>query len=320
MARKALTPAQLALAQAVRPALDQLAGPVLVGVSGGADSLALAATVAHLDAGRATAVVVDHQLQPDSAEHSRAVVDLVRGLGLEARIEAVEVARDGQGLEAAARAARLGALCREGLPVLLGHTLDDQAETVLLALARGSGAASLRGMMPVTPFRGARLVRPLLGLHRDEVRQACHDWGLEPWDDPMNADPSFLRVRVRHELLPLAADVLGAGVSDALARTAHLARQDNDLLERLGEDAVRDLARGDALDAVGLVHLHPALRGRVLRRWMVARGVRHPSMAHVQAVTALVEDWRGQRGVDLPGGVTVRRQQGSLVAGPRTAG
>ncbi|GAB2489166.1 tRNA lysidine(34) synthetase TilS [Luteococcus sediminum] len=320
MARKALTPAQLAMVQTVRPALERLHGPVLVGVSGGADSLALAAAVAHLDAGRATAVVVDHQLQAGSAEHSQAVVELMCGLGLDARVELVEVRRDGQGLEAAARAARLEALCREGLPVLLGHTLDDQAETVLLALARGSGAASLRGMMPVTPFHGAQLVRPLLELHRAQVRQACRDWGLEPWDDPMNADPSFLRVRVRQELLPVAADVLGGGVADALARTAELARQDNDLLERLGADAVRDLARGDALDAVGLLHLHPALRGRVLRRWMVGRGVRHPSMVHVQAVTALVEDWRGQQGVDLPGGVTVRRQQGSLVAGPRTAG
>ncbi|MEL4358251.1 MULTISPECIES: tRNA lysidine(34) synthetase TilS [unclassified Luteococcus] len=321
MARRALGPAQLSLVQAVRPVLEQLGGRLVVGCSGGADSLALTATLAHLAPQAATAIVVDHGLQAGSAERAASVAEEVRRMGIEARVTRVLVREQGQGLEAAAREARLAALLADGQPVWLAHTLDDQAETVLLGLARGSGCASLQGMAPMRRHDGGPLVvRPLLGVRREQTRAACAEWGLEPWDDPMNADPRFRRVRVRCDLLPTLADVLGPGVTEALGRTADLARQDNDLLERLAADSARDLVRGDELDAVGLLHLHPALRGRVLRAWLLDRGVPAPTMQHVQAVAALVEQWRGQRGVDLPGGIRARRSGGVLVAGPKAVG
>lgn len=316
MARRALSPSQLAVVQAVRPCFDGPERGLVIGCSGGADSLALVAACANVDASRVLAVVVEHGLQADSLRIADAAVEAVRGLGVAAEVRSVHVdTTSGEGVEAAARRERLVALVGDGKrPVLLGHTLDDQAETVLLGLARGSGAASLQAMAPSTPHLSGRLVRPLLGLRRSQVRQACLDWGLMPWDDPMNLDPAYLRVRVRHELLPVLDDVLGPGVVEALGRTATLARHDNDLLERLAADAQRDLVRGDSLDAVGLLHLYPALRGRVLRRWMIERGAQAPTMAHVQGVAALVENWHGQVGVDLPGGVRVHRIQGALVA------
>ncbi|MEL4503686.1 tRNA lysidine(34) synthetase TilS [Luteococcus sp. H138] len=301
--------------------LTQLGGSLVVGCSGGADSLALTAALSQLAPQATTAVVVDHALQPGSDAVASSVAETVRGLGVAARVTRVTVAEAGQGLEAAARQARLAALFTDGKPVWLAHTLDDQAETVLLGLARGSGCASLQGMAPIRRHDGGPLlVRPLLGIRREQTRAACAEWGLTPWDDPMNDDPRFRRVRVRRELLPLLDDVLGPGVVDGLGRTAGLAREDNDLLDRLAADAVRDLVRGDELDAVGLLHLYPALRGRVLRSWLTARGVPSPSMRHVRAVAALVEDWHGQRGIDLPGGLTVRRVGGALVTLPTSAG
>lgn len=321
MAKRALGPAQLAVVQAVRPLVTQLGGRLVVGCSGGADSLALTAALAHLVPDQVTALIVDHGLQPGSDELAAAVAQTVRGLGVAARVQRVQVADGGGGLEAEAREARLAALFADGNPVWLGHTLDDQAETVLLGLARGSGCASLQAMAAVRRHDGGPLlVRPLLGIRRAQTRAACQEWGLTPWDDPMNLDPRFLRVRVRRELMPVLDDVLGPGVVEALGRTADLAREDHHLLERLAADSIRDLVRGEELDAVGLLHLHPALRGRVLRSWLLTRGVPSPSMRHVASVAALVEDWHGQRGVDLPGGLTVRRRGGSLVTVPADAG
>lgn len=326
MARRALQPEQLALVQAVRPCLDLpevvASGVVRVACSGGGDSMALlAATVeatwqglrrddpTQQPAVRVEAVVVDHGLQPGSDEVARQVCQRVLELGAEPLLRTVEVVDDGSGLEASARAARLATLTGLGGVVLLGHTLDDQAETVLLGLVRGSGAASLQGMA----WRRDQLLRPLLNLDRATVRRAAQQWGLQVWEDPMNTDPRYTRVRVRQALTDLESD-LGPGLTRALGRTATLARQDNDLLERLAEDSLRDLDQPMGLDAVGLLHLHPALRSRVLRRWMVQRGVDQPGLVHVEAVLQLVEAWRGQQGVDCPGGIRIRRSGGLLVA------
>jgi tRNA(Ile)-lysidine synthase len=221
--RRAVRDALAALPEAARRA------PLVVGCSGGADSLALtlaAAAVRGPDDVRA--VVVDHRLQEGSAERAAATVALLAERGIAARVHAVDVAGPG-GIEAAARRARQTALCaarpHADSPILLGHTLDDQAETVLLGLGRGSGARSLAGMRRWDP----PWLRPLLTVRRTTTRAACA--GLEVWDDPHNADPRFTRVRLRHEVLPLLEDVLSGGVAEALARTAEQLRDDVDALD-----------------------------------------------------------------------------------------
>ncbi|TDP39333.1 tRNA lysidine(34) synthetase TilS [Nocardia ignorata] len=208
-------------------------GPVVVALSGGADSLALVAA-AVVETGPVTAVVVDHRLQDGSAEVARRAADQALALGCaRARIVAVEVGRAG-GMEAAARTARYAALesVRDGRPVLLGHTLDDQAETVLLGLARGSGGRSIQGMAAWNEPWG----RPLLGVRRAQTEQVCADLGIEAWRDPHNDDPAYTRVRVRNEVLPLLEDVLGRGAAQALARTADQLRADGAVLDDLARE------------------------------------------------------------------------------------
>lgn len=294
-------PALAAVRVAVRRALADLpaGAPVLAGVSGGADSLALAAGLAWCRPGSG-AVVVDHGLQPGSAEVAARAAEQCAGLGLQARVAAVQVAGRG---EAAARDARLGALAATGATVLLGHTRDDQAETVLLGLARGSGARALAGMAAVRgPFR-----RPLLGLPRVEVRQACADAGLQPWEDPANADPSYARVRVRADALPALEAALGPGVAAALARSAAALREDADALDALAREAETD-------EVAALAQLPAAVRARVLKRLAERACGAAVTGAHVAALRALVEDWRGQGPVALPGGVRVERRGARLVS------
>ena len=221
MARKALGPASLQVAQALRDALTGVP-EATVGCSGGPDSLALALGAAW--AGQRTgtsvrAVIVDHQLQDGSHEVAQQARAQLAGHDVPAVIVTVHVdPGDPNGPEAAARAARRAALLQHagGGPVLLGHTLDDQAETVLLGLARGSGARSLSGMRP----RSGRFWHPLLGVRRATTVQACREWQVAPWHDPQNADPSFLRSRVRTELMGQLAHVLGEGAIVNLARSA----------------------------------------------------------------------------------------------------
>jgi tRNA(Ile)-lysidine synthase len=216
-----MDPAVAAIRLAVRDGLSDLepGALVLAAVSGGADSLALAAALAQeaprLDL-RAGAVTIDHGLQEGSPERAEDVVATCAELGLDpVVVEAVEVGQAG-GPEGAAREARLAALEavaeRIGAAaVLLGHTLDDQAETVLLGLARGSGARSLSGMSP----RRDRLRRPLLGIRRVTTNEACQALDLVPWADPHNSDPAFARARVRQEALPAMVDALGDGIPEA---------------------------------------------------------------------------------------------------------
>src|SRR3954469_16995223 len=229
--RPRLTPARADVRRAVRGALEGLEPDalVLVALSGGPDSLALAAATAFEAprAGlRAGAVIVDHGLQAGSADVAARAAVQARDLGLApVHVVAVEVGASG-GPEAAARAARYAALdaaaaLHGAAAILLGHTLDDQAETVLLGLARGSGAASLHGMAAVSQSAGSGLyLRPLLGIRRSTTEPACVDADLHPWTDPQNGDPAFTRVRVRTSVLPLLETELGPGVAEALARTA----------------------------------------------------------------------------------------------------
>ena len=290
---------------------------MLAACSGGPDSLALAAALAFVAprAGlRAGAVTVDHGLQQGSADRAAEVAGALRGLGLDP-VRAVAVTVDGPGgPEAAARAARYTALEKAAADlgasaVLLGHTLDDQAETVLLGLARGSGARSLAGM----PARRGVFVRPLLGLRRRVTADACAALGLSPWTDPHNCDRRFARVRVRLDALPALEDAVGPGVAEALARTAGQLRDDAEVLEEI---AAAERVRGDSpLSAVSLAALPAAVRTRVLRSAALAAGCPAGALtaAHVARIEELVTAWHGQRGVDLPGGVRALRRSGQIL-------
>ena len=309
-------PAVAQVRSAVRPGLAASDRPVLVACSGGADSLALAAAVA-FEAPRvgvpAGAVTVDHGLQPGSAARAEATAGLLRNLGLApVAVVRVEVGTDG-GPEAAARSARYAALrtaaARHGARIALGHTLDDQAETVLLGLGRGSGPRSVAGMVA----ENAPFWRPLLGLRRAATRAACAALELPVWDDPWNDDPAYTRVRLRTEALPLLEEVLGGGVAPALARTAALLREDLDLLDALAAAELDRLAGASGLPADDVATLPTALRRRVLRGWLRAAGVPDLQAVHLTAVDALLTGWRGQGRVDLPGGAGVVRTSGRLV-------
>ncbi len=312
---------------AVRACLSDLtAGDlVLVACSGGADSLALAAAAAFLAPRldlRAGGVTVDHGLQPGSAERAIGVAGLLAKLGLDPVRSLAVTVPSGAGPEAAARAARYGALDlaaeeHAAVAVLLGHTLDDQAETVLLGLARGSGGRSLAGM----PARRGRYRRPLLAARRAVTAAACAELGLEPWQDPHNRDFRFARARVRHQALPVLEAALGPGVAEALARTASQLRADAEFLDDLAfaesgqlRGRASDPAGPLGLDAGGLRALPAAIRTRVLRDAAIMAGCPHGALTagHVDRIDALVTGWRGQRWVDLPGGVRARRRDGKV--------
>lgn len=268
-----------------------------VALSGGPDSLALTAAAAALRP--TTALIVDHQLQQDSAEVARTARAQALTLGcVAARVLRVEVGAVG-GPEAAARSARYAALdeARAGAAVLLAHTLDDQAETVLLGLGRGSGPRSIAGMRSYDPPWG----RPLLGVRRAVTAAACAELQLTPWSDPHNTDARFTRVRLRTEVLPLLEDVLGGGVAEALARTADALRADGEVLDVLAAQVLDRARRADGLAVSELTEVAPAVRRRVLRAWLLAGGARGLTDRHIRGVEALVSAWHGQGGVAVPG-------------------
>lgn len=305
-------PAVAAVRRAVRAFLETVEAPpeLCVAVSGGADSLALAEATAHIGHRRGhvvRALVVDHGLQEGSAKVAADAAAAAKALGAdEAEVRRADVTGPG-GPEAAARKARYRTLSGHGL-VLLGHTLDDQAETVLLGLGRGSGPRSVAGMRPHDPPWG----RPLLAVGRATTRAACAELGVEPWDDPHNAEPRFTRVRLRTEVLPLLEDVLNGGVAAALARTAAQLREDNEALDTMADMIFTRAGGAEGLDA-GVLGAEPAaLRRRVLRRWLLQSGVRELTDAHLRAVDDLVARWRGQGGVWLPGNLEASRCRGRL--------
>jgi tRNA(Ile)-lysidine synthase len=284
----------------------------LVALSGGADSLALAAAAAFEAprAGwRAGAVVVDHGLQPGSSEQADAAASVARDLGLDPVLVVpvrAEAAPGGAGPEGAARAARYAALDAAARDtgaelVLLGHTLDDQAETVLLGLARGSGAASLAEMAA----RTGRYARPLLGIRRATTRQACLDARLAPWDDPHNADPAYTRVRVRERVLPVLEAELGPGVAEALARTADQLREDEQAFAEQIDEFIEEIcepAEAGIAVSVGALAANPAaLRQRIIRHVVASEFGVALTRRQTLEVTRLVTDWRGQGPVYLPG-------------------
>ncbi len=349
-------PAVAAVRLAVRRSLAGLPGGslVLAACSGGQDSLALAAALA-FEASRlgypAGAVTVDHGLQPGSAEQSERVAAVLRDLGLDpvhqigVRVASRGAAAGYPGPEAAARQARYAAIEAAAVEcgaaaVLLGHTMDDQAETVLLGLARGSGARSLAGMSEAS----GRYRRPLLGLRREQTGAACAALGLTPWEDPQNNDPAFARTRVRRQVLPLMEEQLGPGITEALARTAGQLREDADALDELAAQAGAALMAGwpaagpgedtgegsggaegaagggpgggreRSLDVGALAALPAAVRTRVLHRAAIEAGSPAGSLGsvHVGQMEMLIIGWHGQQAADLPGGVRCGRRYGRL--------
>ncbi|HET6213189.1 MAG TPA: tRNA lysidine(34) synthetase TilS [Micromonosporaceae bacterium] len=320
-----LAPSVAAVRVAVRHALAGVrAEPgnntvVLVACSGGADSLALAHAVAFVAPRlriRAGLVTVDHGLQAGSADRAELVARWARSTGFEP-VDVLRVDTTGRrgGPEAAARDARYAALRaaahrHRGAAVLLGHTRDDQAETVLLALARGAGPRGLAGMPAARTVDGVALLRPLLDIGRAQTRDACRELGLAPWDDPHNADPAYARARVRTTALPALVAALGPDVVGNLARTAALLAADTATLDELAGVATDSVRTGDGgLSVPGLAGLPAAVRTRVLHGWARALGVPGGALSyrHVTALDALVVDWHGQGRVDLPGGVGVVR-------------
>ncbi|CAB5103843.1 MAG: tRNA lysidine(34) synthetase TilS [Actinobacteria bacterium] len=308
----------LEIRSAVRSALEKLeAGDtVIVAVSGGADSLALAYALsleAPKFAIRLHAVTIDHQLQSASGIQALEVVSQMKTLGIETTIEKVSVEIT-EGLEASARKARYEALDSVGIKlnaaaIFLGHTRDDQAESVLLGLARGSGTRSLSGMAEIN----GKYFRPLLSITREQTVSMCQESGLIPWSDPHNVDLNFARVRVRLQAMPILEETIGPGISEALARTAELVRHDADALDAWAEREIGQIDLSD-LSCDYLADLPRAIRSRIIRAAIYAAGAPSGSISadHVGSIEALVTAWSGQGAAHLPGGVKVERFSGRL--------
>ena len=314
-----LPPAVAAVRLVVRRALGRVepGANVIVACSGGADSLALlAATIfeGHKMSLRVIGATVDHGLQERSTERASSVVEQMTRLGADETISArVRVDGAGVGPEAGARRARYAVLEEmskrfDAGAVLLGHTRDDQAETVLLGLTRGSGGRAIAGMR--RDFDN--FVRPLLDVSRADTLAACTAEGIEVWDDPHNQDPRYTRVRVRHTVLPVLESELGPGVAAALARTADLVRPDMEYLDELAAEMHTRI--GAQLSVEALADLPAPLRTRVLRLAALEAGAPASELfhEHVVAMDSLVTDWRGQKWIDLPGHLRVTRRDSRL--------
>ena len=278
-----------------------------VALSGGPDSLALTGIAAAILP--TTALIVDHSLQSGSAAVAATASKQAHDMGcVDAQVLCVQVGSEG-GPEAAARNARYTALAdaRRDRPVLLAHTLDDQAETVLLGLGRGSGARSIAGMRPNDP----PWCRPLLGVRREVTHAVCAELGLNVWHDPHNTDRRFTRSRLRLEVLPLMEEVLGGGVAEALARTATALRGDTELIDSLIAQAMSVVATPNGLDTEALTPLPDPVRRGVIRSWLLGGGAIGLTDKQIRGVDTLVTAWRGQGGVAV--GSALRNQR--LVAG-----
>ena len=294
---------------------------VLVGCSGGADSLALVWTTSVVGKRleiKTGAVIVDHQLISESNDVAQNAKKQCEQLGIEkVIIKKVEVNQTNEGLEAAARIARYEAFENvlhetNAKVILLAHTQDDQAETVLMRLTRGSGAKSLSGMSAIS----GKYLRPFLHLRKKIVHDSLDLIGMKAWQDPANFDNQYLRVKVRQELMPKLIEVLGEGAISSLDKTSQLLRLDNQALDDLAQQFVdaQDDVKKKGLKVKELENLPEAIRTRVLKICAVASGV-HPgpfSFEHIEAIDALVKNWHGQGNVDLPGFIQATRVDGSL--------
>lgn len=325
------------------PAEDEEKPLILVGCSGGPDSLALAAITAHF-ARRGSisvgAVIVDHGLQEESAQVADRAAAQCEALGLSpVFIKKVAVEHGSEGPEMAARTARYGAFSEAvqetgARAVLLAHTLDDQAETVLLGLARGSGTKSLSGMPEVRQVAAVTYVRPLLSVRREQILAICEAENIEPWLDPTNSDESLMRAKVRHSILPFLEENLGGDVAVSLARTAAIIGPDAEFIEDQARQALEETSL--ALEQVGgeknlqlpqritekqscvllnrvaLAELHPALLQRVLSLAVKAAGGETPGYERLTALTEFIADRSKAGPLQLAGHVSAYRRRPSV--------
>ncbi|MEN9736586.1 MAG: hypothetical protein RL129_1297 [Actinomycetota bacterium] len=307
--------ALLTLRLALRPYLANGVGPVLIGVSGGADSMALAAAVfAEKTNRKVIPVVVDHGLQNDSDLIAKQVSDRLKQIGYSEIFSAKANVVLTDGLEASARRARYKvfeqAIETYGAELfLLAHSKNDQAESVLLGLARGSGTRSLSGMRT----QNGIYVRPFLEIDRKTIEAACAQAGLEIWSDPHNENLEFKRVKIRRELLPQLEKELDPGIIGALARSARILGEDADALDEWAAMVITEIGTND-LDVEKLKELPKAVRSRVLRNAIYAAGAPSGSISadHLHPVEALITAWEGQGECSLPGGVKVSRISGRI--------
>ena len=324
--RPRLSPAMADIRRAVRESWSDLnlykGSTAAVACSGGADSLALA-SAALFEGNRAEikviAVIVNHNLQEGSMEAALRTKGVLTEIGFDVvEIMDVVVQQNSLGMEAAARNARYGALTefanKHNVAVtMLGHTLDDQAETVLLGLARGSGAKSIAGMPTLSP--DGKYLRPLLGITRKETVSYCEDLGLEYWSDPQNLDTKFSRVKVRLNVLPVLEAELGPGIASALSRTAEILQDDLEYLEAQADAAFSSVAKTTnnsvVIDTEGLENLPRALATRVIHKSLSLLGT-EPAKVQIDSVMELVTNWHGQKPLTLPS-VRVERKGKEII-------
>jgi tRNA(Ile)-lysidine synthase len=325
--RPRLTPEVADARRAVRDFLERQnlkpGSVILLAVSGGGDSMALAAAAA-FEAPKLSlipgAVIVDHGLQDGSDQVAQTAANTCEQLGLApVIISKVQVEQTGEGMEAAARDARFRAIEKARIEqgaelVLLAHNLEDQAETVLLGLARGSGLSSISGMDAFDPARN--IGRPFLNLTRDSLRKSCSDQGIRYWDDPQNSDSKFARVRVRNLLVELES-ALGPGFAKALSRTAAQAADADDVITGLAAELsakakAETSARSVSYRVDDLVTADRAVRTKALFLICQRAGAKNISAVQVEQVEELVTNWHGQKSAHLSG-ITVERVKDLLV-------
>jgi tRNA(Ile)-lysidine synthase len=311
--RPRLTPPIANVRRAIRETFEmpELADTkaVLLAVSGGPDSMALAlgANFELPKLGiRVFAAVVNHNLQPGSDEIAAQAAGRLETIGIQTSVLDIEVARTGSGPEAEAREARYSALEKQRVEVgaqfvVTGHNLDDQAETVMLGLTRGSGLRSIAGMKALD----GKLVRPLLGIEKQELTQACIDSGVEYWLDPHNQDAAFTRVRIRNLMQQIEAE-LGPGVNESLARTASLAAEVDDFLTAAAVELVERARVGEGFEVKELAASHPAVMNKALHIICIESGASSISRTQVLSVAQLITNWHGQKSLSLSG-ITVER-------------
>ncbi|OFT36588.1 tRNA(Ile)-lysidine synthetase [Corynebacterium sp. HMSC08A12] len=281
----------------------QVRAGVAVGLSGGADSLALVHGLLRCGV-KVHAVVVDHQLQEGSAQVARQAADTALSLGATAEIRTVEVEGPGEGPARQARYEALGAAAA-GRPLLVAHTADDDAEGMLIGLVRGSGAEAIAGMRSVhtdhaaVAAGAAWLGRPLLNCTRADTEAECRAAGLSWWEDPHNFSDAYLRSRIRTHVLPYLQDVLAEHIGANMARTARMLREDVELLDELAGRELQAAEEGASLNCTELQQQPAALRRRVLKQWLADKAGPLTS-AHLNAIDALVIAWKGQGGAAVP--------------------
>jgi tRNA(Ile)-lysidine synthase len=301
--------------KAIRPWVESNSQPILFGCSGGADSMAMAlALLLEAKDQKIIPVVVDHGLQPNSGLITNKTISALADIGYKEIKSAMAQITITDGLEASARRARYQIFNQfidayNAKYFLLAHTLNDQAEQVLLGLARGSGTRSLSGMATQNNL----FVRPLLKISRSTTEAACAEGGVKVWHDPHNEDLRFTRVRVRKNILPIIEENLGPRITEALARSADLLRDDADALDGFALEFINQVDPFD-LEVKDLERLPKAIRSRVLRLAIYNAGAPGGSLTadHIGAVEALISDWHGQKEVALPGNVKVLRNSGRI--------